>query len=159
MGRPEQDAHRDETEAEKLDRNWNDILQELRVMQTGTQLVAGFLLTLPFTTRFDDLTELEEATYLTLVLLAGLTLAVMITPISIHRRLFGEQVKDKLVSAAHRLLVVSLALVGVLITGIIVFIFQVVIGTTVALAVGGGAALVVVLLLVVLPIVILPRRG
>jgi hypothetical protein len=159
MGRPEQDAHRDETEAEKLDRNWNDILQELRVMQTGTQLVAGFLLTLPFTTRFDDLTELEEATYLTLVLLAGLTLAVMITPISIHRRLFGEQVKDKLVSAAHRLLVVSLGLVGVLITGIIVFIFQVVIGTTVALAVGGGAALVVVLLLVVLPIVILPRRG
>ena len=40
---------RDETDAERLDRNWNDILQELRVMQTGTQLIAGFLLTLPFT--------------------------------------------------------------------------------------------------------------
>ena len=154
----EPDDNRDETEAEKLDRNWNDMLQELRVMQTGTQLIAGFLLTLPFTDRFADLTGLEEATYLGLVLLSGLTLAVILAPISIHRRLFGERVKDRLVSAAHRLMVVALTLVGVLITAIIVFIFQVVFGTTVALAVGAGVALVVVVLLVVLPILILPRR-
>lgn len=154
----ETDESRDETETEKLDRNWNDMLQELRVMQTGTQLIAGFLLTLPFTERFAELSSLEESTYLALVLLAGLTLAVILAPISIHRRLFGEKVKDRLVSAAHRLMVAALTLVGMLITGIIFFIFQVVLGTTVASAVGGGAALVVVLLLVVLPVVILPRR-
>ena len=46
---------RDETEAERLDRNWDDMLQELRVVQTGVQLLSGFLLTLPFSDRFADL--------------------------------------------------------------------------------------------------------
>ncbi|MCA1480743.1 hypothetical protein I6F37_38100, partial [Bradyrhizobium sp. NBAIM08] len=92
---------RDETEAERLDRNWNDILQELRVMQTGTQLIAGFLLTLPFTMRFAELDAFEEDLYLGLVLLAGLTLALLLTPVAIHRRLFGEHVKGRLVTAAH----------------------------------------------------------
>jgi hypothetical protein len=62
---------RDETEAERLDRNWNDMLQELRVVQTGVQLLSGFLLTLPFTTRFGDIDVWQQRLYLTLVLLAG----------------------------------------------------------------------------------------
>ncbi|MBF4762248.1 hypothetical protein ISU07_03845 [Nocardioides islandensis] len=63
---------RDETEDEKLDRNWNDMLQELRVVQTGVQLLSGFLLTLPFTQRFGDLDVWQERLYLALVLTAGL---------------------------------------------------------------------------------------
>ena len=62
---------RDETEAERLDRNWNDMLQELRVVQTGVQLLSGFLLTLPFTERFSDLDVWQERLYLALVLLRG----------------------------------------------------------------------------------------
>ena len=147
---------RDETDAERLDRNWNDILQELRVMQTGTQLIAGFLLTLPFTMRFTELDNFEEGLYLGLVLLAGLTLALLLTPVAIHRRLFGEHVKGRLVSAAHRLMVVSLASVGLLITGNITLIFHVVVGPTAAYVVGGVVLLVVTGLLLVVPMLIHP---
>ena len=62
---------RDETEAERLDRNWNDMLQELRVVQTGVQLLSGFLLTLPFTERFRTLDVWQERLYLALVLTRG----------------------------------------------------------------------------------------
>jgi len=147
---------RDETEAERLDRNWNDILQELRVMQTGTQLIAGFLLTLPFTMRFAELDSFEEDLYLGLVLLAGLTLALLLTPVAIHRRLFGEHVKGRLVTAAHRLMVVALASVGLLITGNITLIVHVVVGATAAYVVGGLVLLVVIGLLLVVPMLIHP---
>lgn len=149
---------RDETREERLDRNWNEILQELRVMQTGTQLIAGFLLTLPFASRFADLDRFEKVLYLGLVLLAGLTLALMLTPISIHRRLFGEHVKDRLVRAAHRLMVVALAMVGLLITGNVTLIFHVVVGPVAAYVVGGLVLTVVVGLLLVVPMVLRPRR-
>ena len=61
-------TRRDETKAERLDRNWNDMLQELRVVQTGVQLLSGFLLTLPFTERFGDIDVWQQRLYLALVL-------------------------------------------------------------------------------------------
>ncbi|MET0953569.1 MAG: DUF6328 family protein, partial [Aeromicrobium sp.] len=59
---------RNESAEERLDRKWGDILQELRVMQTGAQLTAGFLLTLPFQPSFDDLDSFQRGLYLVLVL-------------------------------------------------------------------------------------------
>lgn len=150
---------RDETEIERLDRNWDDILQELRVMQTGTQLIAGFLLTLPFASRFAELDRFEETLYLGLVLLAGLTLALMLTPISIHRRVYGEHVKDRLVSAAHQLMVLALGMVGLLITGNILLIFHVVAGPVTAYVAGTSVFVVVLGLLLVVPLAIHPTRS
>ena len=66
------DDGRNETDEERLDRKWNDLLQELRVMQTGAQLTAGFLLTLPFQSSFQDLDDFSRRLYLGLVLLAAL---------------------------------------------------------------------------------------
>ena len=108
---------RDETEAERLDRNWNDMLQELRVVQTGVQLLSGFLLTLPFTTRFGDIDVWQQRLYLTLVLLAGLAIGVTLTPIMIHRRVFGELVKDRVVASGHLFLQVVMALLALIIIG------------------------------------------
>src|SRR3982074_107672 len=54
---------RAETETERLDRNWSTLLQELRVTQTGVQLLTGFLLMLPFQQRFDRLDELMRGVY------------------------------------------------------------------------------------------------
>jgi hypothetical protein len=156
MSAPGGGDDRRETETEKLDRNWNDMLQELRVMQTGTQLIAGFLLTLPFTDRFAGLDSFEKAFFLGLVVLAGVTLAVMLAPISIHRRLFGEHAKQRLVGAAHWLMVAALTLVGALITGIVFFIFQVVLGSGTAMVAGGAVLVVVLGLLAALPVAILP---
>jgi hypothetical protein len=63
---------RDESTEERLDRNWDELLQELRVVQTGIQLLSGFLLTLPFTQVFDGLDDAQKWLYLGLVLLGGI---------------------------------------------------------------------------------------
>ena len=97
------DDDRNETETERLDRKWNDLLQELRVMQTGAQLTAGFLLTLPFQQNFSKLDGFQRDLYLVLVLLAALTTAVVVAPVAVHRRVAGLHVKERLVVTAHRL--------------------------------------------------------
>jgi hypothetical protein len=143
---------RNETEEERLDRKWADLLQELRVMQTGAQLTAGFLLTLPFTTKFPSLDSFQEALYLTLVVVAALTTAVVITPVAVHRRISGQHVKGRLVATAHRLVGVGLSLLAILVTGIVVLVFDVVIDRAVALIVGAAVGAVLVGLLVALPL-------
>jgi len=145
------DAGRDETEEERLDRKWNDLLQELRVMQTGAQLTAGFLLTLPFQSTFQKLDTFQTTLYLVLVVVAALTTAQVMAPVAIHRRLSGEHVKERLVSAAHLLVFGVLASLGVLITGMVVLIFDVVVDRPLAFVVGAGTAAVLVALLVMLP--------
>jgi len=143
---------RNETEEERLDRKWGDLLQELRVMQTGAQLTAGFLLTLPFTTKFPSLDGFQETLFLILVVVAALTTAVVITPVAVHRRISGEHVKERLVATAHRLVAVGLTLLAVLVTGIVVLIFDVVVDRTTALVLGAAVAVVLAGLLVALPL-------
>lgn len=142
---------RNETPAERLDRNWNDLLQEMRVMQTGTQIVAGFLLTLPFQSAFRALDDWQRGLYLGLVVLAGATTALMLAPIAVHRRLFGDHIKERLVSTAHRLVIVVLGAIGLLLAGITALIFDVVVSRTAGLVAGGGALALAVVLLVVVP--------
>src|SRR3954449_13388600 len=104
------DAERNESEAEREDRKYDDLLQELRVIQTSAQLTAGFLLTLPFQQRFSDLSTAQERFYLALVGLAALVSAVVRTPVAIHRQPSGLRVKGLLGEAAHRLVQVALPL-------------------------------------------------
>jgi hypothetical protein len=142
---------RDETDEEQADRKVADILQELRVMQTGVQLTAGFLLTLPFQDRFADLDDTQQATYLALVLLAGVTTVLVITPVAVHRRLSGQHVKHRVVQVSHRITRIALACLALLVVGSVFFIFDLVLDRPVALVVAGVLALVAILLLVVLP--------
>ena len=109
---------REETEDERADRNWNELLQELRVSQTGVQLLAGFLVTLPFQERFEDLDAFQRGWYVGLLGLALGTVGVMLSPVAIHRRVFQEGAKPELVQAGHRMTVVALGLIGVLLGGI-----------------------------------------
>jgi len=142
---------REETEKERLHRKWNDLLQELRVMQTGAQLTAGFLLTLPFTERFEDLSDFQVRLYLTLVLLAAVTTALVVSAVAVHRRLSGENVKERVVVAGHRLTIGVLTTICLLITGMVMLIFDVVIGRAEALIWSGAVGLAAVLLVGVLP--------
>jgi len=143
---------RNETEEERLDRKWNDLLQELRVMQTGAQLTAGFLLTLPFQQTFTDLDDFARRLYLALVVLAALTTALVLSPVAIHRRLSGEHVKERLVTAAHRLVYGVLTCLTLLVSGMVLLIFDVVVDRTYAAVAAGSIFVVMVLLLVVLPL-------
>ena len=140
---------RDETPAERLDRNWNDVLQELRVTQTGSQLIAGFLLTIPFQQRFTDLDHVQVSIYLVLVTLAASTAALSLAPVSLHRSLFRQQAKDHLVRVANVVVRLVLAAVATVIAGTLLLIFDVVVGRTEGIIVGvtalvlmlGGAVL------------------
>lgn len=150
---------RHETDEERSDRKWLDLLQELRVMQTGVQLTAGFLLTLPFQSRFSDLDDTQRYFYLGLVALAGVTTALVLAPVALHRRLFGQHVKDRLVATAHRLAKLAVRCVALLVVAITAFIFDVVVGRTAALVAGGLMGALAILLIVVLPHRLVPGHG
>ena len=126
---------RDETPDERLDRNWAELLQELRITQTGLQLLSGFLLTLAFTDAFTDLDQVQKNLYLALVLVAALAVGANMMPVMIHRRVFGEHVKEKVVAVGHVVSQVVIVAVALLFTGTATLIFSVVAGWTSAVVV------------------------
>jgi Family of unknown function (DUF6328) len=147
-----QDSGRAETENERLDRNWNEMLQELRVTQTGTQILTGFLLTLAFQPRFQDLDQFQVDVYLVLVSLAALATVLGLAPVSLHRALFRQRAKSRIVQIGHLLLRATLVTVAALMVGVVLLIFDVVVSRQAALVAAVLAAAVVVLLWVVLPL-------
>ena len=151
MAPPPPSDDRDESHDEKLDRNWGELLQELRITQTGLQLLAGFLLTLPFTQVFHDLDDRQKTLYLGLVLVAGLTLGVNMVPVMLHRRLFGEHVKERVVQVGHLVAQIVIAAIAVLVVGMATLIFSVVAGWTAGIVVAAFLAVVLGSLLGVLP--------
>ena len=142
---------RDETEEERLDRKFDDLLQELRVMQTGVQLTAGFLLTLPFQDKFAELDDFQVGLYLALVLLAAISTALVTAPVAIHRHLSGRHVKQRVVGAAHTIAQAVIGSIALLVAGMVLFVSDVVIDRTWAACATGAVAALLVCLLVVLP--------
>ena len=134
---------RDETPLQRLDRNWADLLQELRVVQTGVQLLTGFLLTLPFQARFEQLSAYERTVYLITVALSVAATGFLIAPVSLHRILFRRHARERLVTVSHRLAIIGLVLLGAAIVGVVLLVFDVVGGT----AIGVAAAVAALVLL------------
>ena len=149
----DQRGGRDETETERMDRNWNDILQELRVTQTGTQILSGFLLAIVFQPRFLDLTTLQRTIYLILVLTSAVTTALALAPVSMHRGLFRQHLKSLTVQTAHIILRCALVAVGVVLVGTILLIFDVAVGLTPAVW-AAAAMLVLIIGIGLLPVIL-----
>lgn len=147
-----------ETEAERVERNWNEILQELRVIQTGTQILTGFLLALAFQPRFAELGPVEVTTYLVLVAVAGAATVLALAPVSLHRALFRKRAKPEIVRLAHRLLMLTLAAVALTLAGTTVLIFDVVLGPTVGLIAGAVALVVIAAAWVLMPVIVRRNR-
>ena len=137
------DDGRDETEAERLDRNWNALLQELRVLETGTQILTGFLLTVAFQQTFAKLEPDEVVIYLVTVSLAALATVLVLSPVAIHRGLFRQHRMSVLVRWTDRIVRAVLAVAGLAIVGVAVLVFRVAAGPTAA-AVAGVAMLAVI---------------
>ena len=127
---------RSETKTERLDRNWASLLQELRVTQTGVQLLTGFLLTLPFQQRFDLLDEHMRMIYLITVGCSIVATVLLIAPVGMHRLLFRRHRLTVLVSAAHRCAYAGLVLLGLALVGVSVVIFYAVSGATAGIVAG-----------------------
>ena len=123
------DPGRDETETERLDRNWASLLQELRVAQTGVTLLTGFLLTLPFQQRFTELDSVMRAVYLVTVACSIGSTVLLVAPVGMHRLLFRRHRLEALVSASHSYAIAGLLLLGVALAGVSTMIFDLVVGT------------------------------
>ncbi|WP_251014235.1 DUF6328 family protein [Rhodococcus qingshengii] len=93
---------RHETPTQRLDRNWSHILQELRVVQTGMQILTGFLLTLPFQQRFSDLQHFEKDLYLLTLAMSAAATIVLVAPAAMHRLLFRRHALTLLVEHGQR---------------------------------------------------------
>ena len=145
---------RDETPAERMDRNWSELLQELRVTQTGTQILTGFLFTIPFQQRFGDLDEFQRTTYLVLVILAVLATALIVAPVSVHRILFRTHLKRLLVQGGDLLARGGLVALALVLTGCTLLLFDVVVSRTAGIVAGGSVGAVLLLAWWVVPVVV-----
>jgi hypothetical protein len=152
MSQRETSKGRHETPDERADRNWNELLQELRVTQTGVQLLTGFLLTLPFQARFDELDDVQVGIYLALVLLAALTTVLVIAPVSLHRLLFQRRLKMVTVRTGHRIALAGLTSLALVVVGTVLLVFDVVVGRSTAIGVAAAVLVVVILGWLVAPL-------
>ncbi len=129
-----------------MDRNWIEILQELRVTQTGTQILTGFLLAIAFQTRFAELSVWQHRVYLVLVVIAVLTTALGLAPVNLHRGLFRRHQKAVIVQTGHLILRAVLVGVGLVLIGTVLLVFDVVVGRVAAVVAAAGVALALVLI-------------
>lgn len=153
------DDGRPETSAQRADRNWSDVLQELRVLQTGTQILTGFLLALAFQPAFSDLSDGQRTVYLVLIALSALSAVVALAPVALHRAVFRLGVKPHVVVFGHRCLRAALALVLLLLTGVVGFVFDVVLDVRGGIAGAVVLGAVILVLWVAVPMIVRRRSG
>jgi Family of unknown function (DUF6328) len=135
---------RGETELQTSDRHFNELLQEVRVAQTGVQILFAFLLALAFTPRFPYLSGLQQAIYLVTLVLSAISAALLIGPVSYHRTVFRQRLRAQLVTTGHRYAVAGLVLLLLALVGAVHLAASFVLGpwaTPLAAALGGLFAL------------------
>lgn len=116
----------DPNDPETLDRNVNELLQELRVTQTGVQLLSGFLLTVPFTPRFDELDSLQTRVYVAAFCGSVLATVLLVAPVAFHRVLFRRRQRRWIVEAANWCALGGLSMLALTTGGILFLVLDVV---------------------------------
>lgn len=133
---PEQGApyQRDESEPNRLDRNYSELLQELRVAETGVQILFAFLLAIAFQQRFSLIDTFQRVVYLVTLASAALAVAALIAPVAIHRALFRRGLKAELVAMTARLAAAGLTFLAVAMLGAVLLVFDFVTYRAIAIA-------------------------
>jgi hypothetical protein len=150
---------RQETELQRLDRNFNELLQELRVAQTGVQILFAFLLTLAFTQRFGSVTSFQRGLYYGALLATAVATSMLIAPVSLHRLLFRRHQKRRVVAVANRLALGGLVALWLALVGVLWFITDVLYGHGPGLAAGVASALWFAVLWFAVPLRWLAKHG
>ncbi|MDX6324988.1 MAG: hypothetical protein QOK15_1342 [Nocardioidaceae bacterium] len=125
---------RGESEADRLDRNYGELLQELRVAQTGVQILFAFLLGIAFQSRFTTIESYQRGIYLVTLITAACAAIMLIAPVAIHRMLFRRHQKDELVVLTSRLAAVGLVFLAVAILSAVLFVLDVVVNLTLGIS-------------------------
>src|SRR3954453_23360385 len=128
--------HRNETDTERLDRNLVELLQEVRVVQTGVQVLFAFLLTVPFSARFDAITGFHRATSFAALVGAAAASVLLIAPTAIHRVLFRLGQKQYMVEMSNRLAIGGLVSTAVAMVAVMLLVSDVMFGGGAAFAIG-----------------------
>jgi hypothetical protein len=136
------DYSRQESRAEQLDRNWAELVQELRVIGTGIQILFAFLLSIAFQARFAQTSLFEKDVYLGTMLASGLAAALFIAPVALHRFLFQSRAKDDLVVLTNGLAIGGLSALSIAMTGAILLVGTWVGGTAFGWASAAATAVV-----------------
>src|SRR2546423_6592469 len=123
---------RSEAPLERWDRNFSELLQELRVAQTGVQVLFAFLLTLPFTNRFERITGVQRGTYVVTLVAAAAATALLIAPVSYHRLVFRQGRKPQLVRTGSELATPGLGRLLVAMLGAVLLVVGGVLGAPLA---------------------------
>ena len=146
------DRRPDETEDEQADRRYDELLQELRVAQTGVQFLFAFLLTLAFTQRFGEITEFQHRLYVGTLLATAVASALLIGPVPLHRVLFAKGLKPRLVRGADLMARGGLVMLLFAINGAVLLILDVVLGGALPFVLSGLVLLWFVLIWYVVPL-------
>ena len=157
MGDQRLSEARRETPLQRADRNFNELLQELRVTQTGIQILFSFLLTLAFTPRFPSLDDVQRATYVTTLLLAVIAAALFTAPAALHRSLFQQGAKPTIVHLSSWLASAGLVVLMFAFTGSVLLVVDVTLNRGAGIAAGAGALVVCAGLWWMLPWMVLRR--
>ena len=142
----------DESESERLTRNLNELLQELRVTQTGVQILTGFLLTLPFTNRFAHLDNVQRNAYLGVLCGSVIATGLIIAPVAFHRMLFRHGRRPWLVRAANRAARAGLVSLALTTSGVVWLVFDLVTNRVAATVAGTVSLLFFGVLWAVVPL-------
>lgn len=119
------DTGRQETGEERADRKWGELIQEIRVAQTGVQILFGFLLTVVFTPRYTQLEQVDRTIYIVTVVLGAAATGALIGPVSLHRIVVGRRVKERAVQWASRLTFAGIVLLLATMTSSLLLILRV----------------------------------
>jgi uncharacterized protein DUF6328 len=133
---------REETESERLDRNLQEMLGELRVALPGVQVLFAFLLVVPFNQRFMQVTQFQKTVFFVTLLCTTASTICLIAPTAHHRLEFRQQDKQRIVGTGNRIVILGLLLLAIAMTGAVLFVTDFLYGstTTIVAAAGAGAA-------------------
>lgn len=145
-------APADEDHAERLDRELIELLNELRVVLPGVQVLFAFLLTVPFTGRFGDLSGVQRGTFFAAFLCAGVAAALLIAPTAYHRLRWREFDKERMLQTSNRLALGGLSVLGLGMLAVVFLITDLVVSVAAALGVTAAAAGLLSWLWVALPL-------
>jgi hypothetical protein len=143
---------RQESVAQRADRNLGELVQELRVVGLGVQVLFGFLLSLPFTVRFVKLSGAQRDLYVTSLVLAALATVLLIGPVAYHRLVFRLGMKEKLVRFANAMAILGLAAVAGAVLIAVLLVTGFVVGAIAAGLITGVLACMIVALWFILPL-------
>ncbi|PSK98657.1 hypothetical protein CLV30_11939 [Haloactinopolyspora alba] len=129
---------RDEDQAHRFDRHWNELLQELRLAQTGTQILFAFLLAIAFTRPFQEADTFTHSVFAATLVLAAMATGLLIAPVAFHRMVFQRRMRDRMIPAAARMAAGGLLLLMLAICGGLLLALDVVMNR--GLAIGVSAA-------------------